>query len=459
MECSKEGKNPKMRNDEKINIKIENNVSTEMSVQEKAEKNYETAKRYLEISELMRRYEDKDKYLSRGLIFMKKCLPYLDVKKEVNDLRIKIHVSRVKGRMALYEAAEHYRKTAKGINDYKAAIDLYARIVAHNKKTVPISEKLVGKELYQQVEIYSNAEEKIKQCESYIEAIQVKEKRKNRITSIIVLGIILFVLVFSKKPLFKERLGDLFSSFHIYSLAYTQYDSVYETTKDEIVKNKSSKCHYEAAKAAVQAKNYTLAFTEYNVAASRDYKDSRQQLYKLELERIDAADIGDYVRFGGSGKCSWKVLEKKDGQALLYRKKGLNDNPKPPFHEVDEPVTWENCTLRQWLNSEYLDRQFNEQEKQSILLANVPAENNECYGTNGGNDTKDKIFILSSSEYETYKELLPITETASWLRTPGNASNTMSIVNRYKTILDYGYEVSSTHFTIKPVLWVKYDFW
>ena len=388
---------------------------------------------------------------------MKKCLPHLDVKKEVNDLRIKIHTSRVIGRMELYNTAQHYMQAAKGISDYRAAIELFERVVAHVNKTVPISENLVGKELYKQVQIYSDAEEKIKQCEKRIEEIEAKEKKKSRFLQAAAVAVILFVLFCSKKPWFKERVGDIFSFFHVYSLAYNQYDGVYEETGEEAVKEKSSLCHYEAAKKAVRAKNYSLAFTEYHLPASRDYKDSRQQLYELELARMRDADIGDYVRFGGNGGCSWKVLEKKDGQALLYRKQGLDDNPKPPFHENDEAVTWETCTLRQWLNTKFLDRQFNEQEQQAIMLSEVPAENNEIYGTDGGNVTRDKIFILSSSEYESYKELLPVTEAASWLRTPGNDSNTMSIVNRYRTVLEYGYVVTSTHFTIKPVLWVKYE--
>ena len=72
-----------------------------------------------------------------------------------------------------------------------------------------------------------------------------------------------------------------------------------------------------------------------------------------------------------------------------------------------------------------------------IIKTKLVNEDNEQYGTNGGNDTEDYVFILSASEYrkylapgsgnEKYLDLLRSEEDYYynsikwWLRTPGSS--------------------------------------
>ncbi|WP_410901694.1 DUF6273 domain-containing protein [Ruthenibacterium lactatiformans] len=61
-------------------------------------------------------------------------------------------------------------------------------------------------------------------------------------------------------------------------------------------------------------------------------------------------------------------------------------------------MTWEICTLRKWLNKEFINAAFTEKEKQLIPAVMVSADRNLDYDTNLGNSTKGKVFLLSIDE-------------------------------------------------------------
>lgn len=68
------------------------------------------------------------------------------------------------------------------------------------------------------------------------------------------------------------------------------------------------------------------------------------------------------------------------------------------YHARDEYITWENCTLRAWLNDEFLATAFTEEEQRMIQTSIVSNEDNPKFNTEGGSETEDKIFLLSIEE-------------------------------------------------------------
>ena len=69
------------------------------------------------------------------------------------------------------------------------------------------------------------------------------------------------------------------------------------------------------------------------------------------------------------------------------------------FNDEYVDVSWENCTLRKWLNNDFYSTAFSKSEQSSILLTALKNENNIKYKSiSGGNDTKDKVFLLSLSD-------------------------------------------------------------
>ena len=101
----------------------------------------------------------------------------------------------------------------------------------------------------------------------------------------------------------------------------------------------------------------------------------------------------------GKEDIEWKILYKDKNKALLYTRY-IIDNMR--YNDEDVDITWENSTLRQWLNDEFINDTFSKEEKN--LITEVLNENakNDVYGTDSGNKTTDKVFLLSLDECKKY---------------------------------------------------------
>ncbi len=94
-------------------------------------------------------------------------------------------------------------------------------------------------------------------------------------------------------------------------------------------------------------------------------------------------------------RIKWRVL-KNDGSTLfLAADKGLDCKV---YNETDTSITWENCILRSWLNNEFYGTAFSSGEQAAIVAQDVVNEDNPNYNTEGGNDTRDNVYLLSIGE-------------------------------------------------------------
>jgi hypothetical protein len=166
------------------------------------------------------------------------------------------------------------------------------------------------------------------------------------------------------------------------------------------------------------------------------------------------ANVGDIIQFGGY---DWRVLEVRDGKALL-----LSDRVFEPrhYHTESTDLTWETCSLRAYLNGEFYNS-FSVNDRARIADTTVINNDHPWYGTPGGNNTTDKIFLLSTDEVRTYltDNALRIALNASgeaswwWLRSPGQSSNSAENVGS-----DGGFGNERDFFvngisSVRPALW------
>lgn len=115
----------------------------------------------------------------------------------------------------------------------------------------------------------------------------------------------------------------------------------------------------------------------------------------------------------GKTPIKWRVLSVDGDDAFLLADKNLDVHSYNYSESGNHSVTWEICTMRSWLNgygagenvesvdySEncFLKNAFSEEERQAITTANVVNKDNPDYGTEGGNDTQDKVYLLSYEE-------------------------------------------------------------
>ena len=128
-------------------------------------------------------------------------------------------------------------------------------------------------------------------------------------------------------------------------------------------------------------------------------------LRETTIEDIDTIKFGSYPQSDESGNTKdpieWIVLERQHGKALLLSKYILDTKQ---YNAVEENVatTWKDCTLRNWLNTTFLNDAFSSSEQKSIRITNVENSDNKSHNTLGGGNTEDKIFLLSSEEAYKY---------------------------------------------------------
>ena len=109
--------------------------------------------------------------------------------------------------------------------------------------------------------------------------------------------------------------------------------------------------------------------------------------------------IGRYERDGdesnGPEPIEWEVLEDNGGSMLLISRYILDAQP---YNMEDTDITWENCTLRHWLNKDFLNTAFTPGEQGLVQTVTLSNPDNAYFGNEGGNDTQDKLFCLSIEE-------------------------------------------------------------
>ena len=100
---------------------------------------------------------------------------------------------------------------------------------------------------------------------------------------------------------------------------------------------------------------------------------------------------GDKISFGSY---EWRVLEVQNNTALIITEYIIEQRA---YHNAYKDITWADCSLRKYLNSEFYDR-FTTAEKSRIIPVLNKNPDNQWYGTKGGRDTQDSIFLLSIEE-------------------------------------------------------------
>ncbi len=135
---------------------------------------------------------------------------------------------------------------------------------------------------------------------------------------------------------------------------------------------------------------------------------------------LKAAMPGSYVTFGayeqdnnkrnGQEPIEWLVLENNGESLLVISKHALDAQPYSTAYDTytykAHPVTWEQCSLRAWLNSSFYMTAFSEGErariKTTLLNNKVNTSNFINRNVDGGKDTSDNVFLLSHDEVIQY---------------------------------------------------------
>lgn len=191
----------------------------------------------------------------------------------------------------------------------------------------------------------------------------------------------------------------------------------------------------------------------------------------------------------------WRVLSVNGNDAFLMADQGLDCQP---YNETYTDVTWETCTLRSWLNgydssnnvdekdyssNNFINIAFTAGEQSAIQYSCVVNDDNPIHDTKGGNNTEDKIYLLSDDEVASvttygFPTMLANTVTREmksttycqkrgadtsflsdqvknsswWLRSPGSLNNIASSVLTDGWDSWYSNVVNTKTVAVRPVL-------
>ena len=198
--------------------------------------------------------------------------------------------------------------------------------------------------------------------------------------------------------------------------------------------------------------------------------------------------VGDTLLFGSypyeadgeKKKLEWRILAVEKDRMLIITQDLIEC---APYNKVFKAVTWENCTLRKWMNVEFLDIAFDENEKSRIVLGTNSDPDNKRFNTEDGRKTEDRVFALSIDEVrryfkndsdrmaaptpymeKNYNDKVYISGSYKmngrgtgwwWLRSPGVFSHRAADVNPDGDVLEYGSYVVDIGGSVRPALWLN----
>ncbi len=264
---------------------------------------------------------------------------------------------------------------------------------------------------------------------------------------------------------------------------YTEAISVFvelEGYKDSAAK--IAECVYGDAIALMDSGKIIEAYEA--LIAMNGYKDSAEKAssihFKYEVEKLKEAKIGDSFIFGsyeqtvaydGKEDIEWIVLDIKDGKALVISKYALDCQQ---YNTSNTKGTWETCTLRKWLNNDFINATFSAEEKAMIPTVTVSADKNPDYNTDLGNATQDQVFLLSITEANKYfssdsaRQCDPTDYAVArgayadsstgncwwWLRSSGDNQYNATLVYSNGDISKRGYSANSSDHAVRPAMWI-----
>ena len=345
-------------------------------------------------------------------------------------------------------------------------------------------------QLYESVPNFRSSAAQISECRRKIEEIKAKEaarqvavekaKKKAKKIAIIAAPIvcvcIVFVIVLTTVIIPKQKCNkalDMIESGD-YEAGYAILEELGEN--EAIQSNK-----YDRAIKLIDSVDYQAACA---LLAGLTYKDSAEKLQSIKPLLLAKAKPGDTVFFGayeqdnntsnGKEDVEWLVLEVKDGKALVVSKYALDCKQ---YNTSNTDVTWETCTLRKWLNNDFINAAFSSYEKAMIPTVTVSADENPDYSANPGNATQDQGFLLSITEANKYfnsagaRQCEPTDYAVAngawesvdgncgwWLRSPGvtqYSAHSAAYVHNSGGVYESGCDVDIGTSAVRPAMWIS----
>lgn len=249
-------------------------------------------------------------------------------------------------------------------------------------------------------------------------------------------------------------------------MAFQWWRRAMEGDKEDILKDKVGLEYIRKSQEFEQVKKEYLKKSQELEQIKKEFEDFKQKQgitqhtkqsqnakgKATEKKKFRQVQIGDRIRFGKNDK-EWIVLDKQGEKGLIITKDSIG---KKKYNEEGEHITWAKCSLRVWLNGEFLQKNFSMEERNKIEVTSVRSSDNPTYRTWDGRVTRDRVFCLSIEEANRYFKDNLARAIGSWwlLRSPGHNSKYVAGVSSDGSIDDIGSMVED-NWNVRPALWIN----
>lgn len=353
-----------------------------------------------------------------------------------------------------------------------------AAVARKNTNSIKALEEAVA--FFKSIPSWKDSEEQIYDCQKKIEEIKTEEERRRLKEKRIAENL----RIAEEKR--KKNLKKLVGITSLFILVWIVFAIMLRFVIIPYNTNREKENKYNEAISLIDSGNIVEAYEE--LIALDGYKDSIAKADEIfdqyKKEKLKVVEVGDYIFFGsyeqdndlsnGKKNVEWLVLEVKDGKALVVSKYALDCKQ---YNTSKTDVTWETCTLRKWLNNDFIDDAFSMEEKLRIPTVTVSADENPDYSTNPGNATQDRVFLLSITEVDKYfstdiERVCDATDYALtkgayhangsnkcwwWLRSSGQNNKTAAYCGVGLGVNMSGLYVESNYIAVRPAMWVNID--
>lgn len=348
--------------------------------------------------------------------------------------------------------------------------------------------------LYESIPGFRSSAAQISECRRKIEDLEAKEaarqvavekaKKKAKKIAIIAAPIvcvcIAFVIVLNVVIIPKQEYSKKYSE-AMEMIESGDYEAGYAILEELGVNETIQSNKYDRAVKCIETGEYQAA---YILLDGLEYKDSTEKFQSIKPLLLAKAKPGDTVFLGtyeqdnntsnGKEDIAWLVLEVKDGKALVVSKYALDCKQ---YNTSNTDVTWETCTLRKWLNNDFINAAFSSYEKAMIPTVTVSADKNPDYSANPGNATQDQVFLLSITEANKYfnstgaRQCEPTDYAVAngswesdsgnfcwwWLRSPGVTQDSAAYVYSGGDVIESGNAVDIGTSAVRPAMWISLE--
>jgi serine/threonine protein kinase len=238
--------------------------------------------------------------------------------------------------------------------------------------------------------------------------------------------------------------------------------------------------HHEIQQQQMAQRQYEIEQPQHEIERrhqeiGKEVTDNRNHAIRVNTPSLLPTNLRVGQRNLPFGKHTWRVLDIRKGQVLLLSEEIIE---KRKYQNKFRNITWKDCDLRQYLNGSFL-QSFAKTEQTAIIEVFNVNSNNQWYGTKGGDNTAEKIFLLSIDEVLLYfgdsgqvidrpggayyiRDQYGDARKAKyrddwswwWLRSPGLNTISAACVDYDGDLGMHGYGVLNESGGVRPALWL-----